>query len=951
MSSTNDIVLSEQGWDKRFALPESNTKNTAVMEEVLKKDAELVQLENKLERKDADDKSVTDFFRNAKQMLGKTEALGKAKEQEEELVKHLTALTERERDRLAQEAAKIDNEKKGLADRSHIQENQMFKTKKKLEEFRNQMDWDQQSLEEFLEECAEKDEDTMAIIKFAQQDDQRIKSLTLAIEKKTLEANEKHRALDKELTETTSAQVALDKTTENLQQAHLETKQLIHQWENTIKQMKQRDDEMQQFALKLAQANQGIREKTSTIIRWKHLLDTEENNNKETKRKITITNQQAGKLRQDLKDQEINYRRLQDELLSCSVTLERATSNVKSVKSQISKLKKDIKENNDKLKKAENYNVALEERLKVVTQTALNEEERAAQMEQFLKEEEKATKELDVKLVDNREELYRCKGKLQSLETEEKNAIALVSKSKSTITSLDSKRRNLEKELSKLQATLHEKDLQLLHMDKKMAKLQGNIQEEEKRVLDEKITELTEILEEKKKTANMLNNALKEAADDVRFLKKEMDKSEAHKKDLTEKVEVLRLQNTTNGKELNRIRLKKQDNLVEHNILKMEVKRKRDLMYNKEDSVLSLEKRKLEFQRVIKEREDEIKVYREMLAQQLKMSEEERQRLSAELNEKLSKVDVQKTRYEVVMLSLGAPEGEEERSQAYYITKAAQEKEELRQKGDSLDTQVRKVELENKALENTIQLFNHCNGEFRKSLTKASESSPEFQENLKLEQQLNAAEEMLRFKGRKMKEFQQDMQDMINTVESQMQQEQVEKDKIESNQSLISEMKTEIAPQEEKTSRTTKQCFKLIKEICSAKNTTTFEEKGIRLKELMEFNKSIDKILIEAMEDNPDLTSALEKYFLQASLTLPSRPSTPTSRQSSKTNSARSSASLRFSASSAGSSPRASALQSPILKTVDLALDLAGTCSPPTSSRRSSSVSNSSSSSTNSKNA
>uniref|UniRef100_A0A8C2D1C9 Coiled-coil domain-containing protein 39 n=1 Tax=Cyprinus carpio TaxID=7962 RepID=A0A8C2D1C9_CYPCA len=866
----SNALLAEVGWDAGFAIPVANEENKALEEELQKNQKEQLNLENKINKNKDVINALTEHLRNLRQEVSHTQALCKAREKETESEVHFRALAERETGRLKQEVTQLENQLKTLNEKKNMQENNIFKATQKLDELKSQLNWDQQTLEDWLQESAHKDEDTMAIIKYAKQDESKIRELTLNIEKLTLEANQKRKVLDSEVTETVTAQVALDKTAESFGQAHTERQEMISQWENTIEQMRKRDQEIQQCAMMQAEVNQVIREKNYLLKERKDFMEREIENNKELERIISAAERQVLRLRQQLQEEERNQRRLQDEV------------NLPELP------------NTGVVKEATLHNAALKEKLGMVTEVVLDGEEQAAQMEQLRREQEQSIKEIDAQLLRQRELMFRKSQELQGLRDKEKNTTAEICATRAAISNLEGRLSKLDQNLLTRQMIISNQDFQIQMLERKTSHLQGKVNTEEKEALEKKASDLAEALEEKKRTATTLTTQLKKLEDDIRCVRKDTEKIGAEKRELASKIQEMELFIDNSEKDQKKLRLKKQESMVEKVLLKMELQRLRDLLYDRADGVLSLEKRRLQLQAAMKEREEEIHAHREMLAKQAKLTEQERQGLSAAVNERLFKIDKMRKRYEILTVSLAASEGEEEKSQTYCIIKAAQEKEELQRQGDDLDAKIRKTEKEIHALENTLQVVNNCSTTYRKSLTKVTESSPAHQEKLKLEEQRRAAEEKYKYKKRQTRELQEDIDSMSRTLGGLLQEEAVQKETIKRTQAHVLSLNNYILSKEEKLNRAIKQCAKYTREIRSAKNSEekTFEERDIELRELRDVNKSVNKMLLEVMEENPDLSSALQIRFMQAGLSLPSPASTPSSRLSSKISSARSSASL-----------------------------------------------------------
>ncbi|XP_051839182.1 coiled-coil domain-containing protein 39 [Antechinus flavipes] len=888
---SNDFLADLQ-WEDGFAIPVADESNKELENKLMKMYNEKTTLQDQLFDFEERINAMKAHLKNVNQEFSFTQSLLRARKNEIETEKHLKAVAMREIGRVGAELNRMEKEMTSLREKKAERENDVFRTSQKLEYLRSQMNWDQQALEAWLEESAHKDSDAFALQKYTQQDDSKIKALILQIERLTLECNEKQKALDNELTETLSAQIELDKAAKDFQRVHAERQELIKQWENTIEQMQKRDKDIDHCALLLAKAKQELRSKENMVKEKIKFLENETENNAEYEKKITLADRKALKLRLDFQNCDKSRLQLQEELDTLKATVTRTSGDLEAIRREMISMKKRIQEKSEKLNEAREQNDALNRKLKDVMEKTMSVEEKAARMEEMLKEEEKTVKDVENHLSKVKDTLFKSVEKLKVAMHEEKSILSEIEGTQSSIKNLNQRLYRLDLETLKQQEIMYNQDFYIQQIERRMSRLQGELNVEEKAILETRLVDVRNTYEEKKCTMELLESQIKKLENDLFFLKKAMYKSGEEKDSLLNKISELNLFTDRSEKELQKAKNLKQDLLIDYNLQKLELKKLRELLYSKAGEVLSLEKRKQQLYTAMEERTEEIKVHKAMLLSQIRYVDQERQGISAEFHDRLSHIEKLKNRYELLTVIMMPPEGEEEKSQAYYVIKAAQTKEELQREGDNLDNQIHKAEKEIYALENTLRVLHTCNSNYKQSFKKVTPSSAEYEVKIKLEEQKRNVDEKYRYKRRQMRELQEDIQSMENTLDVLKNLINNCKERFSEKHAYAVELTNETEEQAPKIERVQRQCAKLIKEIRLAKETDepTIEEYDISLREIKEYNKSINKLLVRTLEETPQLFDIFQTYFQQVGLEFPPRTkdSYLMSRSSSQSSSVRS---------------------------------------------------------------
>merc|ERR1719230_1939102 len=266
---------------------------------------------------------------------------------------------------------------------------------------------------------------------------------------------------------------------------------------------------------------------------------------------------------------------------------------------------------------------------------------------------------------------------------------------------------------------------------------------------------------------------------------------------------------------------------------------------------------------------------------QIKSATEERHKVAMELREREQKVKALKAKFETLAksMSLGGDDDDEdgaECSQAYYVIKAAQRREELQREGDELDSKIRTAEREIRALEATLHHLVDRNQEFRTGFQKADMDGRAAAQLQALEQQVKQASDGLFKKRKELQRVANDLED--DQGRAQQIQEQL-KHLLRHKEHLLNALqmvRKELGAESQQLDAAKGKVGKCSKAHRRAAgvgaSTKTQEEKAMHAKAIHENNENVLYTLKELANEFPEMQSALMVTLQKEKLQMPERP-------------------------------------------------------------------------------
>lgn len=694
---------------------------------------------------------MRDHLKNVEAEIAHTEQVNEAKRGEIKTEEHLAIMARSEAERLRSDSSKLQRQAAEAQERLNALRNEVFANQEKYEEFQRQMQWNQQELLQWSLAAKQKDEDQEAVERYKKQDNAKIRQLTLVLERLNVAVAERKKELESELAETQSVQVELDRTAEEYRRVHEERQAMIARWDESKRQLQRRDATIAEAGERIVELRERVSGLEGQVEEGKEFLEREQKSNHAVGAQIEQAERAAERLRKELHKSSEGLASFQDEVYALRNELTNANQELTKTRNaaqelvderetkeaEFEQLERDVEEARARLEEELAHTGTLEEQSKQVDALHSRHERELADTEK----EVQRMKEL----------MFKESHALFDLRKSEANLIAMISSSQGTARNLQGRIYDLDQRSLKQQEMLYNIEFQVQQLERKVSFAGGKRSVEETLELNRRIAALKQRLEESTASHQMLNGQVKRLDENLRKTRRRHARIEDSIREIQAFIERVQLENESAEAELAAAEKQRDEKVVRHDLLKLEVKKLGEQLDASSEAVLGLENRKLQLQLSITQREQEIAAQHATDRAELKMAEQARSQLAKDQQERRLRVEKLQQKFETIAARLGTPGGGDEggqgggaeHSQAYYIIAAAQEREELQRRGDELNEAILRGEKEIRMLDKTLQHLSGRNRAFRESFHRADMASDDAELKRQLDDQHRAVSDDL----------------------------------------------------------------------------------------------------------------------------------------------------------------------------------------------------------------
>lgn len=721
-------VLEEMGWSDGFYIPVANVENLKLEEEIERLTAHKVKLNLQSQTLNAKFTALEKHFKHVGVEQAENQNLLFARQRQLKEEKNSYILAKMEKERMSVDIKKLAKEFEQVESRRQMRYKDLMAMNNKLDKLKSSIEWDENSIETWTEMLLKRYEDNAIIRKFSEEDKKKAKELEIKRLRLQEEENARKQLVIRTSKEIDTLELTVMRNVQVYKQLYEDRNSLVTQWEASIKHLQQRDEDTLNINREILSVKELIETKRENVLQQQQFHKNEINNNKEVQIQIETGHAEVIKLRKDLSN--------------CSTILNTYASEFESMKRELQRSAELLQKERITIKQLEKENIQKKElvaimidkvqklrnKQKTVEQKMLSASDRVRALEEMGKYEEQSEKGLMLDLEQLTSQMSRSLKVQGDLLNFYKVQTLINQGLEQGLITMEKKKQEGEKFLSVKREAYYKISYKLAILMSKLtclSRVKGTPDDSEHEEQRAKIEELEEKCAETIRLYNILHMDINRLEDVMRNLTTCIFQDTEKMLKMKDNLQDQKLLVEGAIKMLHINKTLAQQHQVDENVLKVRLNYADNMLKEEGSNIYNLHKQQLQLETMMKERESDILIHKDMLISKRSSLNEDTNRLKLDIQSRRLKTDIYKKRVDAVLSSIGKTEDGQNMTVSYFKLKNAQEKYMLQEEGDKLDAFIKTAEKEIIAMENTLKAVNICNDSFKKSVSMIEEEDEE----------------------------------------------------------------------------------------------------------------------------------------------------------------------------------------------------------------------------------